>query len=82
MKKVKYIASDSIMLGYPISTGQQDFYAGVEYEVNDADFNRLTMNGEFVEVVPERKKTVTTQPVRVKDESKDETKESKTGEDN
>jgi len=79
MKKVKYIASDSIMLGFPISTGQQDFYAGVEYEVNDADFNRLTMNGEFVEAVPEPKKTkgavVTTQPVVIKDEPK-------TGEDN
>ncbi len=78
MKKVKYIASDSLMLGFPISTGQQDFYAGVEYEVNDADFARLTMNGDFVEVVPETKKkgaVVTTQPVVIKDEPK-------TGEDN
>lgn len=52
-KIVRYIGGKSCLLQYALSTGENTFLAGVDYEItNRKDFNRLVKSGVFEDVTP------------------------------
>lgn len=52
-KIVRYVGANHCMLQYPLSTGESQFSAGIDYTItNKRDYARLVKSGEFVDVTP------------------------------